>query len=166
MRISDWSSDVCSSDLAICEAVAKGCDALLLDLHGAMVTEGFDDGEGELLRRIRQVAPDLPIAVALDYHTNLSAAMVENATVIAGYRTYPHIDMYETGQRAGRTLLRALKGEVRPVMAWHSLPMLTHMNRHAPSMQPMKAIMDKAIAAEADGTVLNTSLFGCFPPIG
>src|SRR3546814_6751629 len=89
--------------------------------------------------------------------------MVENATVIAGYRTEPHIDMYETGQRAGRTLLRSRKGEVRPVMAWHSLPMLTHMNRHAPSMQPMKAIMDKAIAAEADGTVLNTSLFGCFP---
>src|SRR3546814_20580501 len=102
-----------------------------------MVTEGFDDGEGELLRRIRQVAPDLPIAVALDYHTNLSAAMVENATVIAGYRTYPHIDMYDTEQRAGRTLLRAPKGAVRPVIAWHSLPMLPHINRHPPSIPPL-----------------------------
>ena len=69
-----------------------------------MVTAGFDDGEGELLRRFREAAPDLPIAVALDYHTNLSATIVENATVICGYRTYPHIDMYETGMRAGKDI--------------------------------------------------------------
>ncbi len=143
--------------------MAKGCDALFLDLHGAMVTQQHDDGEGELLSRIRAVAPDLPIAVALDFHTNLSAAMVDNATVICGYRTYPHIDMYETGERAGRTLLRALAGEVDPVMVWHSLPVLTHMNRHAPSMQPMKDMYAKAIAAEASGAVLNASVFGCFP---
>lgn len=153
--------DICSD--AIRHELAKGCDALLLDLHGAMVTAGYDDGEGELLRRIREVAPDLPVAVALDYHTNLSATMVENATVICGYRTYPHIDMYETGARAARTLVRAMKGEVQPVMAWHSLPVLTHMNRHAPSMQPMKAVMDRAIAAESEGRILNASLFGCFP---
>ena len=72
---------------AICDAVRAGCDALFLNLHGAMVTQGCDDGEGALLRRIRAVAPDLPIAVALDFHTNLSAAIVDNATVIAGYRT-------------------------------------------------------------------------------
>ncbi len=148
---------------AILEAVAAGCDALFLDLHGAMVTENYDDGEGELLRRIREAFPELPIAVALDYHTNLTPAMVENATVIAGYRTYPHVDMYETGLRAGRTLLRALAGEVSPVMAWHSLPMMPHMNRHAPSMQPMKDVMAPAIAAEAEGRVLLASLFGCFP---
>jgi len=153
--------DVCGD--AILEAIAPGCDALFLDLHGAMVTEGYDDGEGALLGRVRAAAPDLPIAVALDYHTNLTAAMVDNATVIAGYRTYPHIDMYETGMRAGRTLIRALEREVSPVMAWHSLPVLTHMNKHAPSMQPMQDIMARAMAAEADGVVLNASLFGCFP---
>ncbi|PPR60929.1 MAG: hypothetical protein CFH10_01336 [Alphaproteobacteria bacterium MarineAlpha4_Bin2] len=153
--------DQCSAE--VIASIEKGCDALFLDLHGAMVTQGFDDGEGELLRRFREVAPELPIAVALDYHTNLSAAIVENATVICGYRTYPHIDMYETGLRAGRTLLRALSGEVRPVMAWHSLPILTHMNRHAPSMQPMQAVMERAMMAEAEGVILNASLFGCFP---
>jgi microcystin degradation protein MlrC len=153
--------DLCSD--AICDAVRKGCDALFLDLHGAMVTQEHDDGEGDLLSRVRAVAPDLPIAVALDFHTNLSAKIVDNATVIAGYRTYPHIDMYETGDRAGRTLIRALNGEVNPVMAWHSLPVLTHMNRHAPSMQPMKDMYAKAIAAEEEGTVLNASIFGCFP---
>ena len=147
----------------ICEAVDKGCDALFLDLHGAMVTESYDDGEGELLKRIRAIAPDLPIALALDFHANLSSDMVGLSTVIAGYCTYPHIDMYETGQRAGRTLLRALKDEVKPVMVWDSRPMLTHMLRQTPSEQPMKGIMEKATAAEAAGTVLNASIFGGFP---
>ena len=148
---------------AILEAVKRGCDALFLDLHGGMVTTGFDDAEGELLSRIRVEAPELPIAVSFDFHSNLSALTVDNATVITGYRTYPHIDMYETGQRAGRTLLRALKGEARPVMVWRSLPMLTHLNCQTPSRQPMKDIMDKAIGAEAAGRVLNASIFGCFP---
>ncbi len=76
----------------ICRAVAAGCDAALLDLHGAMVTESFDDGEGELLSRIRALAPDLPVATSLDMHTNMYDAIVANSTVVAGYQTYPHID--------------------------------------------------------------------------
>lgn len=148
---------------AVCEAVSAGCDGLFLDLHGGMVTKGYDDPEGELLRRIREVAPDLPICVAFDFHTNMSQATAENATVITGYRTYPHVDNYETGDRAGRTLLRALKGEVDPIILWHSLPLMTHLNCQTPSRQPMKDIMDMAIAAEADGRVLNASVLGGWP---
>src|SRR3546814_12106467 len=70
----------------ICDAVAKGCDAILLHLHGAMVTESLEDGEGALLARIRALAPDTPIAVALDMHTNLYPALVDNADVVAGYQ--------------------------------------------------------------------------------
>jgi len=147
----------------ICAAVKRGCDALFLDLHGGMVTKGYDDPEGELLRRIREVAPDLPIAVAFDFHTNMSKATADNATVITGYRTYPHVDTYDTGLRAGRTLLSALAGDVEPVILWHSLPLLTHLNRQTPSRQPMKDIMDMAIKAEADGTVLNASVLGGWP---
>src|SRR5262249_30181659 len=88
----------------IFEAVAQGCAAVLLDPHGARVTESHEDGEGELLRRVRALAPNTPIGVALDMHTNLYPAMVENATVIAGYQTYPHIDMYESGIRAGKPI--------------------------------------------------------------
>jgi microcystin degradation protein MlrC len=106
---------------AICDAVRAGCDGVMLDLHGAMVTEAHDDGEGELLRRIRATAPDIPIAVALDFHTNLTAVMVNNVTVMTGYCTYPHIDMGETGRRAGETLIRAMAGDINPVMLWHSL---------------------------------------------
>ena len=148
---------------SICDAVGRGCDGVMLDLHGAMVTEVHDDGEGELLRRIRAVAPEIPIAVALDFHTNLSAVMIANATVITGYCTYPHIDMAETGRRAGETLIRTLAGEVNPVMLWHSLPMLTHMLRQTPLDQPMKDIMNRAMSAETGGEVLNASVFGGFP---
>ena len=144
-------------------AVKSGCDALFLDLHGGMVTESFDDPEGELLGRIRAAAPGLPIAVSFDFHTNLSQQTIDNATVITAYRTYPHVDQYETGRRASVTLLRALAGEVRPMMHWHSLPLLSHLNRQTPSRQPMKDIMDRAIAAEAEGAVLNASVLGCFP---
>ena len=128
-----------------------------------MVTEGYDDPEGELLRRIREVAPDLPIAVAFEFHTNMSKATADNATVITGYRTYPHIDTYETGERAGRTLIRTLSGEIDPIILWHPLPLMTHLNCQTPSRQPMKDIMDKAIAAEADGRVLNASILGGWP---
>ena len=100
------------------DAVRRGCDAVLLDLHGAMVVGGFDDAEGEILRRVRAIAPGVPVAVAFDYHTNLSPETVANATIITGYKTYPHVDMYEAGRLAGEILARTLRGEVEPVMAW------------------------------------------------
>ncbi|MEZ5740723.1 MAG: M81 family metallopeptidase [Burkholderiaceae bacterium] len=147
----------------IVAAVRGGCDAVMLDLHGAMVAEGYDDGEAELLRRIREIAPDVPIAVALDFHANISPALIERANVVTGYRTYPHVDMALTGERAGRTLLAMLDGRVDPVMTHGWLPMMTHMNQHSPQFQPMKDIMGRAIAAESGGQVLNASVFGGFP---
>jgi microcystin degradation protein MlrC len=148
---------------AIVAAVARGCDAVMLDLHGAMVVQGYDDGEAELLRRIREVAPEVPIAVALDFHGNLSPALVERANIITGYRTYPHIDMGETGARAARSLMAMLEGRARPVTLQRWLPMLTHMNQHSPMFQPMKDIMGRAIQMEAAGEVMNASVFGGFP---
>jgi microcystin degradation protein MlrC len=152
--------DMCD---AIVGGVRGGCDAVFLALHGAMVAEHVDDGEGELLRRIRAVAPRVPIAVGLDFHTQLTATMVDNATVITGYCTYPHIDMGETARRAGHTLVRALDGQVQPVMVWGYRPMLTSTLAHTPSRQPMKDIMDMAMEAERTGAVLNASVFGGFP---
>lgn len=147
----------------ICEAIQNGCDALFLDLHGAMVTEKSDDGEGSLLARIREVAPDLPIAVALDFHTNLSEEMVANSTVIVGYKTYPHVDMYETGEHAGGLLLRTVQGEINPSMVWGCRQILTHMLRQGPEEKPMKDVMQIAKDAETEGSVLAASIFGGFP---
>ncbi|MFO1360944.1 MAG: M81 family metallopeptidase [Burkholderiales bacterium] len=144
------------------EAVRAGCDAVLLDLHGAMVVEDADDAEGEILARVRRIAPAVPIAVALDYHTNLSPATVANATVIAGYKTYPHVDMYETGRRAGEILVRALRGEVDPVTAWGWLPLVPSVMRHAPEDGPSGDIIALARTAEREGRVLAATLLPAF----
>lgn len=148
---------------AICEAVAEGCDAVLLDLHGAMVTHSFDDGEGELLKRIRRINPRVPIAVALDFHTNLSEAMAANCTVMDGYRTYPHIDMYQTGQRAAQSLFHIMDNDLATRICWRAVPMMTHMHKQTPLQQPMKGIMAQAISAADRGQVLNASVFAGFP---
>ncbi len=146
----------------ICSAVAAGCDAVLLDLHGAMVTQAHEDGEGELLARIRAIAPQVPIAVALDMHANLSAAMVEAATVIAGYQTYPHVDVYDTGVRAARPVLDALQGRCLPSMAWGQRPMLPHVMRQASDDPPNAALQARCREMEAQGA-LAASVFVGFP---
>src|SRR5260370_6320347 len=103
---------------AICEGVAKGgYDAIMLDLHGAMVTESCEDGEGELLRRIRAIDAKTPIAVSLDMHANLYDAIIDNATVVTGYRTYPHIDTYDRQARRRDPA----EGDARRSAAGHGL---------------------------------------------
>jgi microcystin degradation protein MlrC len=143
-------------------AVRAGCDAVLLDLHGAMVAEGTDDAEGEILARVRRIAPGVPIAVAFDYHTNLSPDIVADATVITGYKTYPHVDMHETGRIAGEILARALRGEIDPVMAWGWLPLVPSIMRHAPEDGPSGDIVALAREAERDGRVLAATLLPAF----
>jgi microcystin degradation protein MlrC len=152
---------------AICDAVAKGnFDGIMLDLHGAMVTEAYEDGEGELLRRIRAIDPTTPIAVAYDMHANLYDAMVDNATVVAGYRTYPHVDTYDTARRAGDILVRAIRGEVNPVIAWGNVPMLPHVMRQGSDDHPNRELQARCAAMTAPGSgegALAASLFTGFP---
>ncbi|MDE0758170.1 MAG: M81 family metallopeptidase [Pseudomonadales bacterium] len=147
---------------AIVEAAQQQPDAIFLDLHGAMVTRSFEDGEGELLSRIRAVAPDVPIAVALDMHANLYPGMVAHATVIAGYQTYPHIDMDKTALKSGRVLMRALRAEVVPVMSWGNIPMLPHVMRQGTDDFPNKALQQRAQQMETQGALM-VSLFTGFP---
>ena len=146
----------------IVNAVAAGCDAVLLDLHGAMVTRAFDDGEGELLGRLRKVAPGVPIGVALDMHTNLFPAMAEQATVIAGYQTYPHVDMYETGIRAGSPVMKILENKCKPALAFGHRPMLPHVMRQSSLDLPNKDIQARAKEMEKQGA-LTASFFVGFP---
>ena len=147
---------------AIVDAVKRGCDAVLLDLHGAMVTRTYDDGEGELLRRVREAAPGVPIGVALDMHTNLYDAMAEHADVIAGYQTYPHVDMFETGLRAGRATLAMLSAQALPSMAWGQRPMLPHVMRQGTADGPNRELQARCREMEAQGA-LCASVFVGFP---
>jgi microcystin degradation protein MlrC len=147
----------------IYEAAAQGgFDGIMLDLHGAMVTQSLEDGEGQFLQRLHAIDPRTPIAVALDMHANLYDEIVANATVVTGYRTYPHIDTYETARLAGEILLRALRGEVRPVMAWGNVPMLPHVMRQGTDDHPNKELQRRCAALSDEGA-LAASLFTGFP---
>jgi microcystin degradation protein MlrC len=147
---------------AILDAVRQGCDAAMLDLHGAMVAATTPDGEGTLLERIRAIAPDLPIAVTCDLHANLTSRMVENCTALIGYKTYPHIDMYAVGEQVGRIVLRAMTGEIRPIMGWARRPLLAQTLRMGTDDEPMKTLIALARAEEARG-LLAATVFGGFP---
>ena len=146
---------------AIVDAV-DDCDAMLLDLHGAMVTKSFPDGEGELLRRLRAARPDVPIAVSLDMHAIITELMVSNCTLIAGYQTYPHIDMDSTAERAATLLFRHLRGDHAPTMVWGNAPMLPHVMRQGTDDEPNKALQLRAAEIETDGDTL-ASVFTGFP---
>jgi microcystin degradation protein MlrC len=127
-----------------------------------MVSQSTDDGEGTLLERIRSIAPKLPIAVALDLHANLTAKMVANCTTIAGYTTYPHVDMYEAGLRAGRIVMGMLKGKLNPTMAWAGCPMLPHTLRMGTDDAPMGDLVAEAKILEKK-EALAVTVFGGFP---
>ena len=114
------------------------------------------------MRRIRAVAPDVPIALALDMHANLYPETVARVDVIAGYQTYPHIDMDQTALRAGRALLRMLAGEVSPTMVWGNAPMLPHVMRQGTDDFPNAQLQARAREMERDGA-LAVSLFTGFP---
>jgi microcystin degradation protein MlrC len=128
---------------AILEDLAAGgpLDGIYLDLHGAMVAEHHEDGEGELLGRIRALVGDhMPIVTSLDYHTNLTPEMVRYASAMIGYRTYPHIDMAATGSRAAQLLDRLLKDR-RPLhKAYRQIDFLIPLVWQCTLMEPAKGI--------------------------
>jgi microcystin degradation protein MlrC len=127
-----------------------------------MVSRVSDDGEGTLLERIRSIAPEMPIAVALDLHANITDKMIANCTVIAGYTTYPHVDMYDAGQRAGNILTDTLKGKVKPTMAYANRPMLPHTLRMGTDDAPMGDLVARAKTIELKDA-LAVTVFGGFP---
>jgi microcystin degradation protein MlrC len=100
-------------------------DAVYFALHGAMASENEDDPEGYLLAETRKILGELiPIVVSLDLHGVLTDRMLQHSDAVVMYHTYPHVDFYETGQRAARLLVRILSGEVNPVTAAVTIPAL------------------------------------------
>ena len=141
-------------------AAAAGCDAILLDLHGAMVAETTDDGEGDLLARVRACAPGVPLGVALDLHGNITQKMVDNADVMVGFKTYPHIDMYETGAHAARLVLQMLQQGQRFAVRWRPLPLMSHTLRSTTLGGAMAAAVVEAQQAESEGVAAMTVFAG------
>ena len=142
---------------------AGSIDALYLDLHGAMVAEHHQDGEGELLRRVRDVVgADCPVIVSLDLHANVTEAMVEHADAITIYRTYPHVDMAETGRRAYGLLSRSLNGE-RFHCVMRKADYLIPLSAQCTDFEPSKGLYAAAIAMSEDVTACADIALG-FPP--
>ena len=116
-------------------------DGVYLDLHGAMVSEDFEDGEGEILRRVREaIGARVPLAASLDLHGNVTRAMVAHADALVGYRTYPHVDMADAGARAARLLDTMLKTGTRPAKAYSTLDFLTGLPSQCSFIEPCKGI--------------------------
>jgi microcystin degradation protein MlrC len=143
-------------------AAQSSLDAIYLDLHGAMVAEHVDDADGELLMRVRQlVGPDVRIVASLDFHANVSPRMVESADGLVGYRTYPHVDMAETGGRAFRLLREVL--DRPPAARWHrSLPFLIPLTSQCTLLEPMHSLMER-IAHPPHAGVPSIEFFPGFP---
>ena len=129
-------------------------DGILLSLHGAMSGVNHDDGEGYILRRIREKAgTDTPIAATLDFHAVLSDEMAKYADFLTVYRTYPHMDMAERGREAAIAMLRILRGEIKPVLALSKQPLLIGPPHNVlPHDYPMKTVMDRAREIETTQT--------------
>src|SRR3979490_3125361 len=132
-------------------AAAGPLDAVYLDLHGAMVTEHLDDGEGEILASVRRViGKALPLVVSLDLHANVTSEMVEHADALIAYRTYPHIDMADTGRAAAKHLALLLRTRQRLAKAFRQLPFLIPISWQCTNDQPTKGIYQKLAALESD----------------
>jgi microcystin degradation protein MlrC len=144
-------------------SAAGPLDAVYLDLHGAMVSEHLDDGEGEILARVRQlIGKELPLVVSLDLHANVTPAMVEHADALIAYRTYPHVDMADTGRAAAKHLALLLATGQKFAKAFRQLPFLIPISWQCTTDQPTKAIYQMLAALESD-TVPTLSFAPGFP---
>ncbi|MDT1061428.1 M81 family metallopeptidase [Paracoccus sp. CPCC 101403] len=153
--------------LAITDEIIAGLeragplDGVFLDLHGAMVAEGAPDGEGELLARVRDaVGPDVPVVAALDLHGNITRRMVEAADALVGFRTYPHVDMAETGRRAAVELDRLMAGASNH-KAFRQLDFLIPIAWQSTLGEPGARLY--ALAAQDRPDLHSASLFMGFP---
>jgi len=139
-------------------------DGVLLDLHGAMVPEGVDDGEGDIIAAVRRtVGPDVPIAVTLDFHGNLGKDMIGGADLLHGYKTYPHVDMAERGMEAAQRLAQVIAGRIKPTAAWRKPPLMPPLGRQGTARGPMRRLYDLADEMEKNPKVISVSLFAGFP---
>lgn len=142
-----------------------GLDAVYLDLHGAMVTEDLDDGEAAILGQVRNlVGHDLPLVASLDLHANVSPEMLARADALMSFRTYPHVDMAETGARAARHLDYLLAGGRAHHKALRQLPFLLPLTAGCTRLEPARDVYAEVPALEARDGVVSVS-FNCgFPP--
>jgi microcystin degradation protein MlrC len=130
-------------------------DIVLLSMHGAMVADGYDDCEGDVLARVRAiVGPDVVVGVELDLHCHLSPTIVEAADLVVLYKEYPHVDIADRARDLFALALRAARRDITPVMACRDLRMISTWRT---PVEPTRGIVDAMIAAEGRDGILSLS---------
>ncbi|MDP6466922.1 MAG: M81 family metallopeptidase [Pirellulaceae bacterium] len=143
---------------------AMPVDGVLLDLHGAMVSEAHEDAEGAFIEAVRQlVGPDLPVVVTLDLHANITQQMVDLTNVIIGFDTYPHVDMHERGREAIELLARIIRGDILPVQAYRQLPLVTMPPMQCTLREPMQSLIQRLHRLEDEAGILTATVSMGFP---
>ena len=149
--------------LAAAEANRDEIVGVWLHLHGAMEVGPLGSGELDVLQRVRAIlGPDIPIAVAMDFHASLAEEMVDVCDIVTGYKTAPHTDCEATQVRAGELLVKALQGAIRPRLLMVRIPAIVDGNFVLTGISPQKEIMD-TIAARETGDILSVAFFACQP---
>ncbi|MEM6528939.1 MAG: M81 family metallopeptidase [Chloroflexota bacterium] len=146
--------------LAALEA-AMPVDIVLLQLHGAMVAEGYDDCELDLVNRVRDiVGPDVKIGVELDLHCDVNPVMAQTADAIVIFKEYPHVDIALRADELFTIIADAAEGKTNPVMALYDCRMI---GMYLTPIEPMRSYVDEMQAIEGKDGVLSVSLVHCFP---
>ena len=139
-------------------------DGVLLDLHGAMVTDQHQDAEGDILASVREVVgPSSPVVATLDLHANITARMAKEADALIGFDTYPHVDMGDRGVEALNLIADTVAGKVRPSLAYRQLQLITTPPLQCTLRQPMQSLLASLHALESEPGVLTATLSMGFP---
>jgi microcystin degradation protein MlrC len=143
-------------------AMEQSLDAVFLCLHGAMVSESHEDADGEILRRVRAAVGDIPIVATLDLHANVTQQMVDLATLLVVYRTYPHVDMADSGRRTAQLLDTILVTGKAPAKAFRKLPFLIPVVWQCTTIEPARSIYAR-LAANDTAPLVSLSFAEGFP---
>lgn len=139
---------------------AMPVDAVVLGLHGAMVAQGYDDCEGDLLARVRAiVGPDILVASEFDPHSHLTPKRVENLNIFASFLEFPHTDFYERGEHVVDLTLDALKGRTKPIISTFDCRMISVFPT---SKEPMRSFIDRIKALHGRDGILSISIIHGF----
>jgi len=139
-------------------------DGIFISYHGALVTTEYDDPEGEITRRVRELVGDSAvIAVATDLHAYISETLIDNCDVVLAYLTYPHIDYFETGARVARLGMKCLTEQHKPVTAWVPVPMVVPAASYSTLKGAFKEIIDFGNQLKNDEKIIDFSVYQMQP---
>lgn len=142
---------------------ALPADGVVLNLHGAMVAEGFPDAEAEIAQQVREVVgSEVPIAITLDFHANIGHQIVKAVDIVTGYDTYPHIDAADRAREAVTLLQRTVRGEITPTTALVKPPLLPVPQAQFTARPPFATLFERAFAWESTGEALSVVIAGGF----